>query len=65
MSEAVRISAETVREKVTSGSALLVCAYETDQDFKEFRLEGAIPLSEFKSRLSLIEKDNKIIFYCA
>ena len=65
MVEAVRISAETVREKVTSGSALLVCAYETDQDFKEFRLEGAIPLSEFKSRRSLIEKDNKIIFYCA
>ena len=45
MSEAVRISAETVREKVTSDSALLVCAYETDQDFKEFRLAGAIPLS--------------------
>jgi len=65
MFEPVRISAETVREKVTSDSALLVCAYETDQDFKEFRLAGAIPLSEFKSRLSLIEKDNKIIFYCA
>ncbi len=65
MSEPVRISPETVREKVISDSAILVCAYDDEEKFKNLHLEGAISLTDFKSRLSSIEKDQEIIFYCA
>ena len=65
MEEPIRISPEEARASVTSGSALLVCAYDDEQKFKRVHLEGAISFSEFKSRLSLLPKDDEIIFYCA
>ena len=65
MSDLIRVSVETVRGKVASGSALLVCAYENEEEFKEFHLDGAISLSEFNSQLSSIEKDREVFFYCA
>ena len=48
MADPVRISPEDARQKVTSGSSLLVCAYDDEQKFKHFHLEGAISLTEFK-----------------
>jgi hypothetical protein len=65
MSEVKRVSASSIKAGVESGSTLLVCAYDNDTKFKSFHLEDAIPLSEFKVRLPLLEKDAPIVFYCA
>ncbi len=65
MAEPIRISPEEARRKVTSGSALLVCAYEDDEKCKKLHLEGAIFLTELKPKLSALPKDQEIIFYCA
>lgn len=61
----IRIPPEEVHEKVMSGNALLVCGYDDADKFSANHLEGAISLSEFKSRLPSLEKDQEIIFYCA
>jgi hypothetical protein len=61
----VRINPEETRQKMESGTALLVCAYDDESRFKQMQLEGAISLSEFKSRLPMLEKNHEIIFYCA
>jgi hypothetical protein len=63
MSEVERVSPQTVREKVQSGSALLVCAYDDDFKYGRMRLEGSMPLSGFRSMISDIPKDREIIFY--
>ena len=65
MGEATRISPEEVRRKITSGSALLVCAYEDDEKCRRLHLEGAMFLTEFRSKLPALPKDQEIIFYCA
>jgi rhodanese-related sulfurtransferase len=65
MPEPVRISPQETRQKVTSGAALLVCAYGSKAKFDNNHLQGAISYSEFKSRLPSLSKDQEIIFYCA
>jgi rhodanese-related sulfurtransferase len=60
-----RVSPREVRCRVASGSALLVCAYDNEEKFKRNHLEGAISLSEFKSRLPSLSQDQEIVFYCA
>lgn len=65
MSEVNRVSASSIKAGVESGSTLLVCAYDNDEKFKSFHLEGAIPLSEFKVRHPLLAKDTHLVFYCA
>lgn len=65
MSEPIRISSHEASPKISSGSALLVCAYDDDDKFKKNHLEGAISFSEFKSKLPLLAKDQEVIFYCA
>jgi hypothetical protein len=52
MVEPIRVSPQEVRDKVTGGSALLVCAYDDEEKFERNHLEGAISLDAFKSRLS-------------
>ena len=63
MTEPIRVTPEEIYEKVKSGKALLVCAYEDEAKFKRMQLEGAISFNEFKSKLSSIVKDQEIIFY--
>jgi hypothetical protein len=63
--EPERISAPEVREKIMNGSALLVCAYDDDDKFKQFHLGGAISLNAFKSKTDKLEKNQEIYFYCA
>ncbi len=58
------VSAPEVREKIQRQSALLVCAYEDEEKFKAFPLEGGISLNEFKSKIGDLNKDQEIIFYC-
>jgi hypothetical protein len=64
MSDATLISAAEAHEHRRSGQALLVCAYDSDDKFRSYQLEGAIGLSDFKSRLDSINRDQEIIFYC-
>ncbi|MCF6157317.1 MAG: ArsR family transcriptional regulator [wastewater metagenome] len=64
MTEVARITPEETRQKLESDSALLVCAYNDEDMFRQMQLEGAISLNEFRSRLPSLEKDREIIFYC-
>ncbi len=63
MLEPERVTAEEVYGKLKSGETLLVCAYEDEEKFKRLRLEGAISLNEFKSKLPSLAKDQEIVFY--
>jgi hypothetical protein len=65
MSEPARVSPEETRQKVVSGSALLVCAYDNEEKFKKLQLEGAISLSSFRELLSTVPRYKEVIFYCA
>jgi hypothetical protein len=65
MVEPKRISVKEAYQKVKSGKALLVCGYDDDAKFKALRLEGALSLKEFETRLPKLSKDQEIIFYCA
>jgi hypothetical protein len=64
MMEPERISPKEVYQKLKSGTVLLVCAYEDEARFKNMQLEGAISLSEFKSKLPALAKDQEVVFYC-
>jgi hypothetical protein len=63
MTEPVRIPAEEARRKVTSGEAILVCAYEDEEKFRKMHLQDAISLQEFKTRLPALSREQEIIFY--
>jgi len=65
MSEPKRLPPEKVREKVQSGSTLLVCAYDDEEKFKRLQLENAISLGDFSSKVTSLPKEQEIIFYCA
>jgi len=65
MTEPKRVRPEEVQKRLASGRALLVCAYEDEAKFRSFHLEGALSLSNFKSRLPSLPKDQEIVFYCA
>jgi hypothetical protein len=65
MTELERVGPKEIAEKLKAGAALLVCAYDDEEKFKRFHLEGAISLNEFRSRLGALPKDQEIIFYCA
>ncbi len=65
MAEPERISSEAANKKLKAGVALLVCAYDDEDKFKMFRIEGALSFNEFKSKLSSLSKGQEIIFYCA
>ena len=64
MLEPKRVTAEEVHDKLKSGEALLVCAYEDEEKFRKLQLEGAISFNAFKSRLPSLSKDQEIVFYC-
>ncbi|MGA7698960.1 MAG: rhodanese-like domain-containing protein [Thermoguttaceae bacterium] len=49
----------------TDPAAILVCAYEKEEDFRKNDLEGSISLSEFRQRINSFPKDENVIFYCA
>ncbi len=63
MTEPIRVAPEEIYEKVKSGKALLVCAYEDDAKFRKMQLESAISFNEFKSKLPSLSKDQEIVFY--
>ena len=65
MSEPERVAVQDVYRKVNAGTALLVCAYDNDEKFRDVHLEGAISLADFKSRVPSLEREQEIFFYCA
>jgi len=65
MAEVERVRPQEIYEKLKSGKALLVCAYDDDGKFRQMQLEGAMSLREFKSKLPSLSKDQEIVFYCA
>ena len=65
MAKATRITSEETFQKLRMGKILLVCAYDSYEQFRSSRLEGAISLSEFKAKLPSLSKDQEIVFYCA
>jgi rhodanese-related sulfurtransferase len=65
MADITRISVEEAYRKVKAGKALLVCAYNDDDEYAKMRLEGSIPLSEFDAHIASHPKEGEIIFYCA
>ena len=65
MSDALRVSATEVRERVKSGEALLVCAYDSEKKFQAHHLEGAVSLADFQTVLPTLTKDKELVFFCA
>ena len=63
--EVTRISPQDAYPLVSSGRALLVCAYADEKTCSTIMLEGAVSLKEFESRLAGLKKDQPIILYCA
>jgi hypothetical protein len=61
-----RIDPQTTHRHLSAqGGALLVCAYDDSEKFKQNRLEGALSLRDFEAQAKSLEKDREIIFYCA
>lgn len=60
-----KVTPQDVFEKVQSGKALLVCAYDSEDRFRQVHLEGALSLGEFKAKEGELGKDREIVFYCA
>jgi hypothetical protein len=60
-----RISPEHARERVKSGKALFVCAYDDEAKCRSNHLEGAVTFGEFRGKLPTLPKEQEIIFYCA
>jgi uncharacterized protein (TIGR02284 family) len=45
--------------------AMLVCAYDDEEKFRQHHLEGAISLQEFEAQVESVPRNREIIFYCA
>jgi hypothetical protein len=66
MATVERIPADVARDHLVSNpGTILVCAYNSDEKFREHHLEGAIPLSQFEAGLNSTPPNREIIFYCA
>ena len=65
MAKVRRITPEETHQKLRAGNALLVCAYDSEEQFRSLQLEGAISLSEFRAKLPALSKDQEMVFYCA
>ncbi len=65
MADIERIPAADARRRVQSGQALLVCAYDDEAKCNKMKLDGAISLATFRSRLPSLPRQQEVIFYCA
>ncbi len=64
-SDLPRVPPDEAYQRVKSGKALLVCAYQDEDKCRTMHLEGALFLREFEAKLPSLAKDQEIIFYCA
>lgn len=63
MPNAERIDAGRARERVETGNALLVCAYDDEGKCRDLEVEDAITLAELRSRD--VANEREIVFFCA
>ena len=62
---APKIDAQQVQDRLSSGDALLVCAYEDEQKCRSMRFGGALTLQEFERRKPTLDRSGDILLYCA
>ena len=60
-----RIDVRQARAHVTTGDALLVCAYDTLEKFLNNHLGGALSLQDLQALEDDLPRRREIIFYCA
>ncbi len=60
-----KVTPQDIFNKVQSGEVMLVCAYDSEDRFRQVHLEGAISLGEFKANGGELCKNKEIVFYCA
>jgi hypothetical protein len=60
-----RIEPTEARQRVQSGRALLVCAYDDEAKCATMKLEGALSLGALEAKAPSLPKSQEIIFYCA
>ena len=65
MAKVSRITPEETYQKLRARDALLVCAYDSEEQFRSLQLSGAISFPEFRAKLPALSKDQEIVFYCA
>lgn len=67
MSPAVlKITPQEARERMeATPPAFVVCAYDSDEKFRQNHLDGAWSLQALRAREPSLRKDTEIIFYCA
>ncbi|MEJ2716686.1 MAG: ArsR family transcriptional regulator [Deltaproteobacteria bacterium] len=65
MAQPERVPPQEAYRKSQDGTALIVCAYDSEDKFRSIHLEGAISFKEFKLELPSLSKEQSIIFYCA
>jgi rhodanese-related sulfurtransferase len=58
-----RIDSQQAQADIQTG-ALLVCAYDDPAKFKQYCVNGAISMDDFKRQLASLPKNREIIFYC-
>lgn len=63
MPQAQRIDVDPARRKVESGEALLVCAYDDEEKYRDNELDRSISLDQLRSRS--VDRNQEIVFYCA
>jgi hypothetical protein len=62
---AERIDPEMARDHIATADALLVCAYDSPDKWRDNRVDGAISLQELRARERGLPRSQEIIFYCA
>lgn len=65
MGEIVRKTPADARRAVTSGKALLVCGYESEETYASMQLEKSLSWGQFLKQLPRLDKGQEIVFYCA
>lgn len=59
-----RADVDDVRAHLQDGSALLVCAYDDDEKFRQKHLDGALSMKELKAIEPTLSRDRELVFYC-
>jgi len=63
MAKVIRITPEETYQKLRARDALLVCAYDSEEQFRSLQLSGAISLPEFRAKLPSLSKDQEIVSF--
>lgn len=60
-----KIDVTQARNDIEVSDALLVCAYDSQEKFRQNHLQGAISLDDLRSQEQSLSKQRELIFYCA